>query len=119
MTNRLQNQGGKKHITQTDFLSHTLDYDGEKLLFSKDFAWCVQKNKIEAAPYPDRATVDFGEDYLVYGLKVDGFRNQTNVMNDKNIAKQFKIEYGMIDANGNEVYAWYNGAVVSRFHLFY
>lgn len=117
MTNRLQRQGATKHITETDFLSHTLDYDGEKLLFSKDFAWCVQKTKIGAALYADHAQVDLGENYLVYGLKVDGFRNQTNVMNDKNIAKQFKIQYGMIDSNGNQVNAWYNGAVVSGIHL--
>ena len=117
MTNRLQTQGAKKHITETDFLSHTLDYDGEKLLFSKMFAWCVQKNKIGAAPYADHAQIDLGEDYLVYGLKVDGYRNQTGVMNDKNIAKQFKIQYGMTE-RGREVYAWYNGAIVSFRYFF-
>lgn len=117
MTSRLQSQGMTQHITQTDFLSHTADFDGEKLLFSKVFAWCVQKNKIGAAPYPDHAQVDLGEDYLVYGLRVDGYRNQTNVMNDANIAKQFKIQYGMVGTSGSPVYAWYNGAVVSRIHF--
>lgn len=113
MTNRLQTQGTTKYITQTDYLSFTTDFDGEKLLFSKVFAWCIEKNKIGAALYADHAQIDLGEDYLVYGLRVDGFRDQINVMNDKNIAKQFKIQYGMLNNKENQVFAWYNGGIVS------
>ena len=113
MTSRLRTQAGKEHITVTDFLQATINNDGEKLLFSEAYAWCVQKNFSPSSPYPDHAQVDLTEDYLVYGLKVDGFRDNINVNSDKNIATHFKIQYGMKDASGNQVFAWYNGAVVS------
>ena len=113
MTDRLKAQGGAKRISVTDFVQTSVSNDGEKLLFSKPYAWCIQKALQPITPYPDYATVDLLGDYLVYGLKVDGLRDNINVPSDRNIAESFKIQYGIADDNGRQVFAWYNAAVVS------
>ena len=48
------------------------------------------------------------EEKLIYGLKVDGYRDQLDVQSDKNIATDFKLQYSLDGAT----WAYYEGGKV-------
>ncbi|XP_066912509.1 discoidin domain-containing receptor 2-like isoform X2 [Clytia hemisphaerica] len=99
MTSALKTQGNTKYITETSFLSSTGTFTGEHLLFSEAYAWCVQKDQQPLQMYSEYAEVNLKEDYLIYGVKVDGFRSTIGQPSDNNLAKNFKIEYGVLFDN--------------------
>ena len=86
----------------------SVGFSGEKLLFSELYAWCVQKSIIPSNQYSENAEVNLKDTYMIYSLKVDGFREQLSISSDRNLAKDFKIQYALED----KIWAYYEGGNV-------
>lgn len=104
LTDRLDTKNNVKYITVSDKESNPISFDGEKILFSKLYAWCVKQEIVPGELYKDWVQVDLRGEYLLYGLKVGGNNVEKAV-----IPKDFKFYYSF-DARK---WAAYDGGNVS------
>ncbi|XP_057317296.1 discoidin domain-containing receptor 2-like isoform X2 [Hydractinia symbiolongicarpus] len=88
---------GKTFFTQTGFLAQQISFNAEHLPTNMPYAWCLKKDNI-SLPYEDWASVNLKINQLVYGLRVDGFRDTIDKPSDKYLPTFFKFQYSL-DSN--------------------
>ncbi|XP_047134666.1 discoidin domain-containing receptor 2 isoform X1 [Hydra vulgaris] len=76
-------------FTSSAYLSERNTYNGLGLLFSKKIAWCIKADKINEDKFGEYTTINLINEYLLYGLQVDGYRENNKLY----LASYFKLDY--------------------------
>ena len=107
----------QKYITQTSTdVSGSTRLDGERILFSEPYAWCVSKSTVPLQEYKEYAEIDLRGEYLIYSLKVNGYQKE-NLPPTSYMTDNIKIEYAVV-VDEKKVWAFYKGGEVSENCLF-
>ena len=97
----LSNFNDEMRFSQTDAFKSGEDfYDARRIIFKKNFAWCLlsSQSSITNTPYNDWAKIDLAQKYLIYGIQVAGYlKRSTDPLKRMYIAKMFKFRYSLDD----------------------
>ena len=91
-------------FNSTAFNSEIDSYTGLLLLFSQTLAWCLIANKNNEDKFAEYTTINLINQYILYGLRVDGLKGSTQYL-----AYKFKLDY----SNDGQIWAKYNGGMVN------
>ncbi|XP_057290653.1 discoidin domain-containing receptor 2-like [Hydractinia symbiolongicarpus] len=85
---------GKMLFTQSSHSIQTPSFSAEHLPFKQVFAWCLKKESISSS-YKDWASVNLKTTHLIYGLRVDGYREKLDEPSNLYLATFFKFQYSL------------------------
>ena len=94
MTDNLLAEGNVKYITESDKIS-SFEFGGEKILFSEPHAWCVKKDLVPKTQFQEWVQINMREEYLLYGLKVDGYKDANSKLPSQHLTKSIKMSYSL------------------------